>query len=136
MTPPARSRHQTHSQARCRGPCQRLEPALASPASSIPGREASADAAATSPAPADGPIRIAAARFDELMDIVSELIANRRLWTEQAARMESIASLVRNCRNQMLGSLDRLHEAGLGREQATRGDRFAFGRGRPVAPAG
>ncbi len=52
------------------------------------------------------------------MDIVSELIANRRLWTEQAARMESIASLVRNCRNQMLGSLDRLHEAGLGREQA------------------
>ena len=57
-----------------------------------------------------------ASRFDELMDLVSELIARRRLWTAQAGSLKSISSVVRNCRSRMLVCLDRLHEAGLGRE--------------------
>ncbi len=64
----------------------------------------------------DGPIRVPASRFDELMDLVSELIARRQLWTAQAGSLKSISSTVRNCRSRMLVCLDRMHEAGLGRE--------------------
>jgi chemosensory pili system protein ChpA (sensor histidine kinase/response regulator) len=66
---------------------------------------------------ADGPIRVPASRFDELMDLVSELIARRRLWTAQAESMKSFASILRTCRSRMLACLDQLHEAGLGREK-------------------
>src|SRR5208337_4796744 len=38
------------------------------------------------------------------------------LWTAQAGSLKSISSVVRNCRSRMLVCLDRLHEAGLGRE--------------------
>ena len=50
------------------------------------------------------------------MDLVSELIVRRRLWTAQAGSLKTISSVVRNCRSRMLVCLDRLHEAGLGRE--------------------
>jgi chemotaxis protein histidine kinase CheA len=64
---------------------------------------------------AEGPIRVPASRIEDLMDLVSELISRRRLWSEQAQSLKSMARLVRGCRSRMLGCLDRLHEAGLGR---------------------
>jgi chemotaxis protein histidine kinase CheA/ActR/RegA family two-component response regulator len=64
----------------------------------------------------DGPIRVPASRFDELMDLVSELIARRRLWSAQAGSLKSISSVIRNCRGRMLACLDGLHDAGIGRE--------------------
>jgi chemotaxis protein histidine kinase CheA/CheY-like chemotaxis protein len=70
----------------------------------------------------DGLIRISASRFDELMDMVSELIARRRLWTAQADSMKSTEVMLRTCRNRMINCLDLLHEQGLGR------DRFPPGR--------
>ncbi|MBV8309483.1 MAG: response regulator [Planctomycetaceae bacterium] len=80
-------------------------------------QESSSEAATDGSASAgDGPIRVPASRFDELMDLVSELIARRRLWTAQAGSLKTISSVVRNCRSRMLVCLDRLHEAGLGRE--------------------
>ncbi len=78
-----------------------------------PASEAASDGAA---AAGDGPIRVPASRFDELMDLVSELITRRQLWTAQAGSLKTISSAVRNSRSRMLGCLDRLHEAGLGRE--------------------
>ena len=76
-----------------------------------PARDAPADGASSSD---DGPVRISASRLDELMDLVSELIARRRLWTAQAESMKSIALLTRTCRGRMLACLDRLHEASSG----------------------
>jgi chemotaxis protein histidine kinase CheA/ActR/RegA family two-component response regulator len=67
-----------------------------------------------------GPVRVASARFDDLLDIASELIVRRRVWTAHAEALKSITAMVRSCRGQMLGVLDRLHEAGLGREEAGR----------------
>lgn len=92
-------------------------PASGPDQSSLPCPESSSEAATDGSASAgDGPIRVPASRFDELMDLVSELIARRRLWTAQAGSLKSISSVVRNCRSRMLVCLDRLHEAGLGRE--------------------
>ncbi len=92
-------------------------PAIGPDQSSLPCQEPSSEAATDGSASAgDGPIRVPASRFDELMDLVSELIARRRLWTAQAGSLKSISSVVRNCRSRMLVCLDRLHEAGLGRE--------------------
>jgi chemotaxis protein histidine kinase CheA len=90
-----------------------------------PGQESSttttppSTASPPSSTAAEGPVRIPASRFDELMDLVSELISRRRLWAGQAESMKPIAAMVRTCRNRMLGTLDRLHEAGLGRDQRT-----------------
>jgi chemotaxis protein histidine kinase CheA len=64
----------------------------------------------------DGLIRIPSSRFDELADIASELVARRGLWTRQAEALKSIETMVRNCRQRMVGILDRLHEAGIGRD--------------------
>jgi len=68
----------------------------------------------------EGPIRVPSARFDELMDLVSELVVRRRLWSAQTAAMKSISDMVRSFRARMLHSLDRLHEAGLSREDRAR----------------
>ena len=70
----------------------------------------------SSEAAGDGPIRVPASRFDELMDLVSELISRRQLWSAQAGSLKSLSIAVRNCRGRMLTCLDRLHEAGLARE--------------------
>jgi chemotaxis protein histidine kinase CheA len=64
----------------------------------------------------EGLIRIPSSRFDELADIASELVARRGIWTKQAEALKSIETMVRNCRQRMVGILDRLHEAGVGRE--------------------
>jgi chemotaxis protein histidine kinase CheA len=65
----------------------------------------------------DGLIRIPSSRFDELADVASELVARRGLWTAQAEALKSIETMIRNCRQRMAGVLDRLHDAGVGREK-------------------
>ncbi len=69
----------------------------------------------TAPASADGsagegPVRVSAERVDELMDLASELISRRGLWTAQAGRMKEFAALARTSRNRMLASIDRLRD--------------------------
>ncbi|HMF38836.1 MAG TPA: Hpt domain-containing protein, partial [Isosphaeraceae bacterium] len=92
-------------------------PAIGPDQGSLTCQESSSEAATEgSESAGDGPIRVPASRFDELMDLVSELIARRRLWTAQAGSLKSISSVLRNSRSRMLVCLDRLHEAGLGRE--------------------
>ncbi len=60
-------------------------------------------------APADGPIRVPAARFDELTDLASELIVQGRFWLSQAESMKNFATTAQDCRNRLLGGLDRVH---------------------------
>jgi chemotaxis protein histidine kinase CheA len=64
-------------------------------------------------APDEGPIRVPAARFDELSDLASELIVEGRFWLSQAESIKTFASTVQECRCRLLASLDRLHDAGL-----------------------
>src|SRR5262249_50747004 len=81
----------------------------------------SGEAAVPSQGPtAEGPIRIPAARFDELADLASELIMQARFWLSQAGSTKTFASSAQVCRNRLLGSLDRLHHLGLGREGRNR----------------
>ncbi len=81
-------------------PAQTVGSERLSPILQVPSSEVSGDGSSSA---GDGPIRVPASRFDELMDLVSELIASRRLWTAQAGSLKSISSIVRNCRNRMLG---------------------------------
>jgi chemotaxis protein histidine kinase CheA len=62
---------------------------------------------------AEGPIRVPPARLDELTDLASELIVQGRFWLSQAGSMRTFAAAVQDCRNRLLGSLDRLHDARL-----------------------
>jgi chemotaxis protein histidine kinase CheA len=66
--------------------------------------------------PAEGLIRVPAARFDELTDLASELIVQGRFWLSQAESMKTFAATVQVCRNRLLGSLDRVHEVSLWRK--------------------
>jgi chemotaxis protein histidine kinase CheA len=63
----------------------------------------------------EAPIRVPAARLDELMDLASELIVQGRFWLAQAESLRSFAATAQGCRNRLLGTLDRLEKAGLGR---------------------
>jgi chemotaxis protein histidine kinase CheA/CheY-like chemotaxis protein len=67
-------------------------------------------------ASADGPIRVPASRFEELTDLASELVIQGRFWLSQSGSMKEFAETARACRHRLLGSLDRLHDSGLGRE--------------------
>ncbi|WP_152049628.1 hybrid sensor histidine kinase/response regulator [Tautonia marina] len=59
----------------------------------------------------DGLIRMPVARFEELMDLCSELLTRRRVWSEQADRMKQLAHSGRQCSQRLRGSVDRLEEA-------------------------
>ncbi|MFO0888390.1 MAG: Hpt domain-containing protein [Isosphaeraceae bacterium] len=69
----------------------------------------------------DGPIRVPSSRLDDLMDLVSELVVRRRLWSAQAEGLKTVAAMVRSCRAGMLRSIDLLHRAGLGRGRGRSG---------------
>jgi chemotaxis protein histidine kinase CheA/CheY-like chemotaxis protein len=62
--------------------------------------------------PAEGPIRVPAARFDELTDLASDLIVQGRFWLSQADSMKTFAASVQDCRKRLLASLNRLHDVG------------------------
>lgn len=59
----------------------------------------------------DSLIRMPVARFEELMDLCSELLTRRRVWSEQADRMKQLALSGRQCSQRLRGSVDRLEEA-------------------------
>jgi chemotaxis protein histidine kinase CheA len=64
----------------------------------------------------EGPIRVPAARFDELTDLAGELIVQARFWLSQAELIRTFAATVRASRNRLLASTERLHEIGTERE--------------------
>jgi chemotaxis protein histidine kinase CheA len=102
-----------------------LERPAAKPAAAVPpgthssgpstvGAPEIARPATTAPvSAAEGPIRVPAARFDELTDLASELIVQGRFWLSQAESVKTFATTVQDCRNRLLGSLDRLHDVDL-----------------------
>jgi chemotaxis protein histidine kinase CheA/ActR/RegA family two-component response regulator len=73
------------------------------------------DGPQASPEAADGPVRVAPARMDELMDLASELILRRGAWTAQAERLKQLTTQIRSCRNELRTRLDRLDELGITR---------------------
>ena len=86
--------------------------AILSPAALLPVSLAGAAREIVEPVPvaaAEGPIRVPAARFDELTDLASELIAQGRFWLSQAESIKTFATTAQNCRNRLLTSLDRVH---------------------------
>ena len=62
-------------------------------------------------ADADGLIRMPAARFEELVDLCSELLTKRRAWADQAVSMKHLAHSARDCSHRLRGSVDRLSDA-------------------------
>ncbi|QDV35812.1 hybrid sensor histidine kinase/response regulator [Tautonia plasticadhaerens] len=60
---------------------------------------------------ADGLIRMPAARFEELVDLCSELLTRRRAWAGLADRMKGLAHSARGCSHRLRGNVDRLTEA-------------------------
>ncbi|MFO0907591.1 MAG: response regulator [Isosphaeraceae bacterium] len=67
----------------------------------IPGKES---------ASGDGPVRISSERVDALMDIASELISRRGLWSAQADAMRELATLLRTCRTRLTATIDRIRD--------------------------
>lgn len=68
-------------------------------------------------APGEGPVRVPAERIDELMDLVSELITRRGLWSAQTQTMKEFATAARTCRHRLAATIDRLRESGAFQEQ-------------------
>jgi chemotaxis protein histidine kinase CheA len=62
--------------------------------------------------PGDGPVRVPSERIDELMDLASELLTRRNLWSAQNQTMKELARAARVCRNRLASTIDRLREAG------------------------
>lgn len=61
-------------------------------------------------APGEGPVRVSAERIDELMDLVSELIARRSLWAAQAETMKEFVTITRTSRNRLMSTIDRIRD--------------------------
>jgi chemotaxis protein histidine kinase CheA/CheY-like chemotaxis protein len=59
----------------------------------------------------DGLIRVPADRFEELLDLCSELLTRRRAWTAHAERMKQLADAARTCSYRMRASVEQLGEA-------------------------
>lgn len=78
-------------------PPSRLESAISTPA-----------ATATTAASGDGLVHIPAARIDELMDLVAELLTRRGRWGAAASEIGSFGVGARHCRNRMTDLIDRL----------------------------
>jgi chemotaxis protein histidine kinase CheA/CheY-like chemotaxis protein len=97
---------------------QVLEPAPCTPgvasAQRTPGAAPAESGRTTIAATAEGLIRVASGRFDELTDLAGELIVQGRFWISQAERTGTIAALARAARNRLLASVERLHELGAG----------------------
>lgn len=60
---------------------------------------------------ADGLIRMPAGRFEELVDLCSELLTRRRAWAGLADQMKGLAHSARGCSHRLRGNVDRLTEA-------------------------
>jgi chemotaxis protein histidine kinase CheA len=58
----------------------------------------------------EGPVRVAAEKIDELMDLASELITRRGFWTSQSASMKDFASQARMSRSRMHATADKVRD--------------------------
>jgi chemosensory pili system protein ChpA (sensor histidine kinase/response regulator) len=70
-------------------------------------------------------VRIPAGKMDELMDLASEMIMRRSVWTAHAERLKPFAGMIRTCRNELQVRLDRLDELGITRASRPGASRFA-----------
>jgi chemotaxis protein histidine kinase CheA/ActR/RegA family two-component response regulator len=59
----------------------------------------------------DGLIRMPSVRFEELVDLCSELLTRRRAWAGLADQMKGLAQSARGCSHRLRGNVDRLTEA-------------------------
>ena len=69
-------------------------------------------------------VRVPADRFEELTDLCSELLTQRKAWAAQAERMKQVADAARICGHRLRTSVDRLGEEMLrtARDRATAHD--------------
>jgi chemotaxis protein histidine kinase CheA len=58
----------------------------------------------------EGPVRVSAERLDELMDLASELISRRGLWSAQAESIKEFANLASACRKRLSATLDTIRD--------------------------
>jgi chemotaxis protein histidine kinase CheA len=65
--------------------------------------------------PTAGSIRVPSERIDELIDLVSELISRRGVWSAQAEAVKRLVAQNRGCRDGLRNQIDGLHDLGLGR---------------------
>ena len=70
-------------------------------------------AATVSPVDLDGSVRVPNERIEDLMDLVSELIARRGPWAAHAEKTKEFASTARACRNQLMTTLDQFRDGAL-----------------------
>lgn len=56
----------------------------------------------------DGLIRVPSARFEELLEAASELIARRRFWVEQAEELKRFSVAAKGCGQRLRSSIERL----------------------------
>ena len=91
------------------GPSASLARTVLTPVSAAVPTQVFAEPTTTAHQRRDGPIRVPAARFDELTDLASELIVQGRFWLSQAESMKNFATTAQDCRNRLLGGLDRVH---------------------------
>jgi len=73
---------------------------------SAPSQPPTSDAAAP-----EGPVRVPSEKIDELMDLASELITRRGLWSAQFQAMKEFAAAARVCRNRLSATVDRLRDS-------------------------
>jgi chemotaxis protein histidine kinase CheA/CheY-like chemotaxis protein len=101
-----------------------------SPAATVHEAKPVGGEAPPSAEPSDAPVRVSSARVDELMDLASELIMRRGLWTAQVEKLKTFATEIRAGRNELLVRLDRLNELGFLRGPHPSGRSMGPGSGR------
>ena len=98
-----------------REPRQEGTTSVSGPTATVEPGRSSANDPPSSNEPADGPVRVSSARIDELMDLASELIMRRGLWTAQSEKLKRYAGLIRAGRNELMSRLDQLNDLGISR---------------------
>lgn len=93
------------SEVQAPSPLARFEPSPVPPAIEAATTQAMAPAAAGA---ADGMVHIPAARVDELMDLVAELLTRRGRWGAAASEIGAFGMQARHSRNRMVDLIDRL----------------------------
>ena len=58
----------------------------------------------------EGPVRVSGEKLDELMDLASELIARRGLWSAQEESLKDFVNLASTCRKRLSATLDTLRD--------------------------
>ena len=95
-------------------------PKVTAPSKPTPANIVGVHPSSAKPAPAsaptadveagEGPVRVSGEKLDELMDLASELIARRGLWSAQAESLKDFANLASVCRKRLSATLDTIRD--------------------------